>query len=255
MTRMRSPNYPAIPLKQAIDLAGKIFKSDRTNTIDKDVAAQHMGFAGLNGRTLKLLGALSQYALLDKVGKGNVRISKTAVSILHGLNDTEKKDALALAAASPPLFKRIRDTFDQPSDKTITSFLMKEGFTDRAVAPVLKSFNETNSFLAASGVSESYGDAADGAPDSDPEDDDVPEDEDDEVTEVGVPPAGAGAGASKGKPKQFAQNEIALNSTKPIFDFETVRIETVIDNPDDLAELIQRLEQIKGMLPPKKHDL
>lgn len=253
MTRMRSPNYPAIPLKQAIDLAGKIFKSDRANIIDKEVAAQHMGFVGLNGRTLKLLAALSQYGLLDKVGKGNVRISKTTVSILHGLNDAEKKDALAVAAASPPLFKKIRDTFDQPSDKTITSFLMKEGFTDSAVAPVLKSFNETNSFLAANGVSESYGDAATGVPDSDPEDDQVPEDEDDDVVEIEDAPAGAGA--AKGKQKPFVQNEIALNSTKPIFDFDTVRIETVIDNPDDLAELIQRLEQIKSMLPPKKYDL
>jgi hypothetical protein len=246
---MRSPNYPAIPIKQAIDLTEKIFKSDRTNTIDKTVAAQHMDFVGLNGRTLKLLGALSQYGLLDKVGKGNVRVSKTAVSILHGLNDTEKKQALALAAAAPPLFKRIRDTFDQPSDRTITSFLMKEGFTDRAVSPVLRSFNETNSYLAANGVSESYGDTGGGTPDSDrDEDNGVPDDEDDDVIEVEDQPANEG----KGRQKPPAQTEIALNSTKPIFDFETVRIETVIDNPDDLAELIQRLEQIKGMLPAKK---
>ncbi|QNO29033.1 hypothetical protein EEB18_008915 [Sphingopyxis sp. OPL5] len=251
MTRMRSPNYPAIPLGQAVDYVDKIFKSDRTNIIDKAVAAEHMGFSGLNGRTLKLLGALSQYGLLDKVGKGKVRVSKTAVSVLHGIDDAEKGAAISAAAASPGLFRRIRESFDAPSDKTITSFLMKEGFTDAAVGPVLKSYSETNAYLAANGVSESYGEAPADASDSNHEDDEVLEDEDDDVIEVEDPPTGEG----KAKQKPAPRNEIALNSTKPIFDFETVRIETVIDNPDDLAELIQRLEQIKSMLPAKKYDL
>jgi hypothetical protein len=250
MTRMRSPNYPGIPLKQAIDLTEKIFKADRTNVIDKEVAAEHMGYSGLTGRTLKLLGALSQFGLLDKVGKGNVRVSKTAVSILHGIDDDEKRSALAVAAGTPALFKRIRDTFDNPSDKTITSFLMKEGFTDTAVAPVIKSYTETNSYLAQQGVTESHGGGGAKVAESEPGDQ-----EDDDVIEVEDPPAGAGVGMGQGKQKPFVQGEIALNSTKPIFDFETVRIETVIDNPDDLAELIQRLEQIKGMLPAKKYDL
>lgn len=174
MTRMRSPNYPAIPIKQAIDLTDKIFRADRTNVIDKAVAAEHMGYSGLTGRTLKLLGALSSFGLLDKVGKGKVRVSKTAVSILHGIDDEEKRVALITAATTPVLFKRIRDSFDRPSDKTITSFLMKEGFTDVAVGPVLKSYNETNAFLATNGVTESYGvgqeDAPDSLPDVDEED-------------------------------------------------------------------------------------
>jgi len=173
MARMRSPNYPAIPLKQAIVLVEKIFRADRVNVIDKDVAAEHMGYSGLTGRTLKLLGALSSFGLLDKVGKGKVRVSKTAVSILHGIDDDEKRSALVVAATTPALFKRIRDTFDQPSDKTITSFLMKEGFTDTAVAPVLRSYNETNAFLAANGVSESYGNPA-GDEEESPLDDDLP---------------------------------------------------------------------------------
>ena len=66
MTRMRSPNYPAIPLEQAIGLVDKIFRADRTNVIDMDVAAEHMGYSGVTGRTQKLLGSLSQYGLLEK---------------------------------------------------------------------------------------------------------------------------------------------------------------------------------------------
>lgn len=158
MARIRSPNYPAVPLGQAIALTEKIFSSDRTNAIEKADAAKHMGYSGLTGRTLKLLGALSQYGLLEKVGKGQVRVSKTFVSIIHGLDDNEKSEALDKAGHAPALFQRIRAAFDDdPSERSITSYLMQHGFTDSAVAPVLKSYRETNAFLAEAGVSESYG--------------------------------------------------------------------------------------------------
>lgn len=247
MARMRSPNYPAIPLPQAIEFVRKIFGSDRTNVIDKEVAAAHMGYRSLNGRTLKLLGGLSQYGLLDKVGKGKVRVSSTAVSILHGVDEREKAEALWTAATTPPLFKRIRENFDSPSDATITSFLMREGFTDAAVAPVLKSYSDTNAFLAASGVTESHRNGGDEGADSPPHDD---QNEDDDDMDVGaLVDRGDGAKVNIPRTPEWREGQLPLNSTKPLFDFETVRIETIIDNPDDLAKLIERLEQIKGMLP------
>jgi hypothetical protein len=158
MAKMRIPNFPTVPLGPAIDLVAKIFREDRANAIDKEVAAKHMGYTGLTGRTLKLLGALSQYGLIEKVAKGQVRVSKNAVSILHWSDEDEKREAIAKAGTSPALFRRIRTTFqDEPSERTITSFLIKEGFTDSAIPAVLKSYRETNRFLAEAGVSESYG--------------------------------------------------------------------------------------------------
>lgn len=177
MTKMRSPNFPTIALGQAIGLVEKIFREDRTNAIDKEVAAKHMGYTGLTGRTLKLLGALSQYGLIDKVAKGQIRVSKNAVSILHWSDEAERREAIAKAGTSPALFRRIRASFDEPSERTITSFLIKEGFTDSAIPSVLKGYRDTNRFLAESGVSESYGkDAVEGADslsDDDNEDDEM----------------------------------------------------------------------------------
>lgn len=175
MAKMRSPNFPAIHLSQAIDLTGKIFREDRTNAIEKEDAAKHMGYTGLTGRTLKLLGALSQFGLLEKVAKGQVRVSRTAVSILHPSSDEERAEALGRAGRSPALFKRIRDAFpEDPSERTITSFLIREGFTDSAIPSVLKSYRETNRFLASEGVAESHGkeDAEEAESPSDFEDDD-----------------------------------------------------------------------------------
>jgi hypothetical protein len=243
MTRMRSPNYPGIPLKQAIDLAEKIFKADRTNVIDKDVAAEHMGYSGLTGRTLKLMGALSQFGLLDKVGKGNVRVSKTAVSILYGTDDKERKEALAVAAGTPTLFRRIRDTFDNPSDKTITSFLMKEGFTDTAVGPVIKSYTETNSYLAQQGVTESHGGAAGADAESDPEDEDQEDDDMEQATEQ--PPAGTQKPGVKPGGVRFVSNG-------PLdFNYSSSGLELLgrTNSASELNAFIAKLQLLATMLP------
>ncbi len=204
MGKMRSPNFPTVPLGQAIDLVGKIFREDRQNAIDKEVAAKHMGYTGLTGRTLKLMGALSQYGLIEKVGKGQIRVSKNAVSILHWSDEGEKRDAIAKAGTSPSLFRRIRDSFDDPSERTITSFLIKEGFTDSAIPAVLRSYRETNRFLADAGVSESYGHGA-------PDDADSPsdEEEDEDVIEA-IPMA----------PTRNAELLAALNDKDAPLDFE-----------------------------------
>lgn len=241
MTRMRSPNYPAIPLKQAVDLIDKIFRADRTNVIDKDVAAEHMGYSGLNGRTLKLLGALSAFSLLDKVGKGKVRVSKIAVSILHGIDDAEKRDALLAAASTPALFKRIREAFDQPSDKTITSFLMKEGFTDAAVGPVLKSYNETNAFLAANGVTESYGAGGEGATDSSLEHED---DEDDSMDVDELEQPDAKAGKTGGVKITFAGGPLDFNLTST-----GLRLTGSTNSSGELKAFIEKLTALAVLLP------
>jgi hypothetical protein len=186
MTKMRSPNFPTIALSQAVGLTDKIFRLDRTNAIEKEDAAKHMGYTGLTGRTLKLLGALSQYGLIDKVAKGQVKVSQTAVSILHPGDDKERLEALARAGRSPALFKRLRDAYpDEPSERTIMSFLVREGFTDSAIPSVLKSYRETNRFLAGAGVSESYGNDVPDVADSSSE---LEEDEQmSEATPVNVP--------------------------------------------------------------------
>lgn len=159
MTRMRSPNYPAISLSQAIDLVGKLHSKNRANAVDRETAAKDLGYSGLTGRTLKLIGALAQYDLIEKSGKGNVKVSKTAVDILHGLDEETKRHALHEAGNAPALFQRIFARFEDgiPSDNAIKSYLIQEGFTDAAIGPVLKSFMDTTQYLAQSDASESYG--------------------------------------------------------------------------------------------------
>lgn len=247
MARMRSPNYPAIPLGHAIDFIALIYKADRTNIIDKAVAAKHMGYSGLTGRTQKLLGSLSQYNLLEKAGKEKVRVSPTTVSILHGLTNDEKIAALKKAASAPPLFRRIRENFDNPSARTITSFLMQEGFTDRAVAPVLKSYSETNAFLAAHGVSESHGNDGESERESIPDENDSEPEKMQEVKQEEF----TGGGGHKNPP--IPADELTFN-----FDGRSISMGGRTVRPSELnafiADLTMIHEVFARLVPKEKTD-
>jgi len=250
MGKMRSPYYPAIPLGQAIDLVAKIHREDRTNAIDKEVAAKHMGYVGLTGRTLKLFGALSQFGLLEKAGKGQVRVSKTAVSILHWSDEEEKREALSKAGSSPALFRRIRATFDEPSERTISSFLVKEGFTDVAIPAVLKSYKETNRFLADNGVAESSvkGPAND-ADSLDTEDEDA-----EEMSETIIEESGKG---QEGKtPKGQGMDSLFWNKGPLDFNLSSAGLILVgkTNSAKELNAFIEKLKALTVLLPEEGHD-
>jgi len=170
MARMRSPNYPAIPLGQAIELVKEIHAKNRTNVIDRGSAARDMGYSGLTGRTLKLLGALGQFDLVAKAGKGDLKVTQTAVDILHGLDTKTKAEALRKAGTAPRLFKELHERFTDgiPSENVIRSYLIQQGYGDAAIGPVIKSFIDTNHFLENSAAIESHGDDGEDAPESPP---------------------------------------------------------------------------------------
>lgn len=172
MDRSRSPNYPAIPLEQAIDLVRQIHSKSRTNVIDRESAAKDMGYSGLTGRSIAMLGALAQYGLVARAGKGDLRVTPVAVDILHGLTEADKKTALRQAGTAPKLFKSIYDRFTDgvPSENVIRSFLIQQGYADNAISPAIKAFQHTNQFLQEAGVTDS-----DGVEDADESDVSLPE--------------------------------------------------------------------------------
>lgn len=159
MARSQSPGYPNFALPKGIELARKIFSADRRNPIDREVAAKHLGYVGLSGASDKILGSLAHYNLLERAGKGQVRVTQTAVDILHPATPSGKKDALQLAAFSPSIFAEIRDHFSDgpPSEHALKSWLMREEFLDRAILPVTKAYLGTCLFLEQERAIESGG--------------------------------------------------------------------------------------------------
>ncbi len=160
MAVAKSPKYPNFSLRQAVTQAEKIFKADRRNAIDREVAVKHMGYSSVSGASDKAVGTMVQFGLLEYTGKSEMRVTQMTVDILHPADAQGRKIALARAASTPPLFKELKGRFpDGVSDDALRSYLMRSGFLDRAVNPIVSSFNDTQAFLKQEGAFESGGPA------------------------------------------------------------------------------------------------
>ena len=167
MARMRSPSYPSLSLKQAIELVEQIHASNRTNVIDRESAARDMGYSGLTGRSLKVLAALLQFGLLSKAGKGEVKVTQTAVDILHGIEPQDRNAALLKAGTAPALFQELHERFPDgpPSENAIRSYLIQQGFADVAIGPAITAYMDTYHHLENISESKSHGADSVDAPD------------------------------------------------------------------------------------------
>jgi hypothetical protein len=158
MVRMRSPNFPGLSLESAIKAARQIYDKNRRALIMREDAAKDIGYTGLTGRSLAVLGALNQFDLIENVSKGQVRVTKTAEDIFHGYPEDVKLTALHKAGTAPTLYSDIYERFegDIPGDNAVRSFLIQKGFTNEGVERALRAFLETNRYLEIAGASESY---------------------------------------------------------------------------------------------------
>jgi hypothetical protein len=143
MAKMRSPNYPALALPQAIESARELWNAEKRTPVSHETAAKAMGFQALSGPARVTIGALRQYGLIDKSEKGHVRISERAVTLLHG-NEADRAQALADAAASPDLFQQLMDEHREASENAIRSYLItKKSFSEDGARKAAKAFRET----------------------------------------------------------------------------------------------------------------
>ncbi|MCO5064166.1 MAG: hypothetical protein M9924_07075 [Rhizobiaceae bacterium] len=161
-SRQRSPSYPSTPLEQAIDMARELHLVERTNPVDREVAAKAMGYSGISGRSATVLSNLIQFGLLAKTGKNEVRLTSRAVEILYPETQASRVAALKDAAREPELFQRIMDRFTDglPSQAALEAFLIRQGFTHTAIPAASRAFLDTFLFLENAIGSESYSQAA-----------------------------------------------------------------------------------------------
>src|SRR5208337_1691511 len=111
MSRTRSPQYPAIGLKEAIEKVSAVYMRDYQAPTQRGVIASHMGYNSLNGKSLGVLSAIGKYGLLE--GRGSeYRVSDLAVRILaHQPGNPERAAAVQEAASLPDLFQELDKRF------------------------------------------------------------------------------------------------------------------------------------------------
>ena len=145
--RVRSPNYPALSLSEAVQRAQLVFDKQNLHGAPRDVLAVSMGYNSLNGASATAISALVKYGLLD--GRADdIRLSERAKRILFADNDSEKVEALREAAVEPTLFRELSEKFPgtAPSDDVLRNYLLRKGFGPGAVSAVIRCYRETLDF-------------------------------------------------------------------------------------------------------------
>jgi|SRR5579859_1510335 len=153
MARIRSPNYPAISLPEAIERVRKIYGKEGNHKAAPEVVAKAMGYGGLNGGSLSAISALKKYGLLEEIGK-DLRVSTDALTILVDQKDSpERTTAITKAALLPVLFSELQKQYGNtlPSDENLRSFLLKRGFAQGAVDLPIRAYRETIKFVTEEG--------------------------------------------------------------------------------------------------------
>src|ERR1051325_2885913 len=90
-SRVRSPNFPGIDLREAIDKVQLIYSKDKRNATNAEVIVKHLGYSQLHGKSRRVLSALKQYGLLEERAGGLFRVSDNAYRIIHLQEDSKER--------------------------------------------------------------------------------------------------------------------------------------------------------------------
>ena len=163
MAKMRSPNCPQITFEEAAQKGRIVYNKEHTHPAPKEAVANDLGYGGLNGRSLMVLGALRQYGILEASGEG-LRISEDAVTYYELKEGADWEDAVRRLVYHPSLFDSLRVQFGDtlPSEATLKHSLIKQGFLPKAADEVIEVYRENQKLVQS--LSKRYNDDEQNAP-------------------------------------------------------------------------------------------
>src|SRR6185312_6437688 len=150
--RVRSPNYPALSLPEALEKVKLVFEHQHNYGAPREVVVKSMGYTGINGASATAISALHKYGLLE--GRGDeVRVSDRAMRYLNPMSDAERAEAIREAAFAPALYRELSEKFPGrlPSEEVLRSFLIRNGFSPAAVSGVILSYRQTMELVEGGG--------------------------------------------------------------------------------------------------------
>jgi hypothetical protein len=144
MAKVRSPNYPALDLRAALQAARKAFEKDNRNKMSQAALAKHLGHDSLSGPAFGKIGALRAYGIIE--GKGDeLRITDDAVAALMAPEGSpEGFETIKRLARRPKLFQDIQKDFPtRPSLENLKFWLIKRQFAPDAAEKAAKFYLTT----------------------------------------------------------------------------------------------------------------
>ncbi len=148
--RQRSPNYPAVGLREAVERVRKLILADGKAGAPPEIAAKHIGYGSAHGQAMTVVAALKKFNLVSDSG-GRLVPTQGAMEIVNlPDNDFRRQKALKEAALSPILYQELvsnHETTGLPSPDTLEAELTTyRGFNPKAVGGFVRDFLDTLDF-------------------------------------------------------------------------------------------------------------
>jgi len=142
----RSPSFPYIPLREAIDRAQQIYDAARAHPARLEAVASHWGYSVKSSGARQTISALRQFGLIE--GEGSVKLTPLALKILFS-EEPERSALVKEAALAPPSHMLLWNRYGTslPNEKNLRMYLvLEEGFNENSVYDFLKEYRATISY-------------------------------------------------------------------------------------------------------------
>jgi hypothetical protein len=150
-TKDRSPNYPAIGLRRALELAQKLWDSDKRQPVLSPRAALNMGFTAKSSAGQLALAAMRKYGLLEADGSGDqrkVKLTESAITLLNP-SASNREQLLKDVALKPAIHLELWNKYgaEGASLGAIHDYLVFERkFTEQASTILIDQYKDTIAF-------------------------------------------------------------------------------------------------------------
>ncbi len=155
--RPRSPNYPTVGLREAVDRVGRLYQKDNKAGAPPEMAAVHIGFGKPHGQAMSALAALKKFGLVTKLN-GRIVPTQRAIEIINLPEaDPRRHKAIRDAAMEPEIYRELIDQHRAsgwPAEEVLASELVTyKGFIKNAADALVRDLFDSMEFAGLSDTS------------------------------------------------------------------------------------------------------
>lgn len=249
--RDRSPAFPFIPLRRAVERAESLYENHRREPARLAAVAPSWGYSPKSSGLLQTVAALKQFNLVEDMGSGDDRkvvLTRLGQTIVADQRPGARENALKEATRSSTVIAEYLPKWlpDRPSDAHCISELhLDRGFTEDAAKAFLRVFDETVSYAKldeeAANSPETISETLGG------------EDEDGDM-----PPSYAPRARPRGMEGDVPPMQFTSRGPRPLherlkvaFDGKTLAVTATLESGAEVEQMIAILNANKVLLPKK----
>lgn len=146
----RSPSYPGVPLKTAVQRVHQVYNVIRSHEVSADTMAKHLGYKSpSSGPATVMLAALKKFGLVEDSGRGDKRAAKLSDLAVEIVVNPNPLPHIQRAALTPEIHREMWQQYkcDVPPDDALRyELVVKRGFTESGWREFAKEYRETIAF-------------------------------------------------------------------------------------------------------------